>query len=135
MSKPKILVVDDDADYLESTAAILEAEGYEVITADNGETGLGKAKSELPHLIIIDLLMDTVNEGYDFCLGIRSDRRFDEVPLLMISSIHQREKFRDVNFAPDEFWFPIDNFLDKPVDEETLLKHVGNLLRESGMTL
>jgi len=135
MSRPKILVVDDDVDYLESTAAILEAKGYEVITADNGETGLGKAKSELPQLIIIDLLMDTVNEGYDFCLGIRSDRRFEEVPLLMISSVRQREKFKDVNVVPDEFWFPIDVFLDKPVDEETLLEHVGDLLRKSGMTM
>lgn len=130
MSKPKILVVDDDTDYLESTASILEAKGYEVITADNGETGLGKAKSELPQLIMIDLLMDTVNEGYDFCLGIRSDKRFDEVPLLMISSVRQREKFKDVNFAPGDFLFPIDAFLDKPVDEETLLKYVGNLLEE-----
>jgi len=130
MSKAKILVVDDDIDYLESTAAILEAKGYEVIVADNGREGLGKAESELPQLIIIDLMMNTVNEGYDFCLAIRSDKRFEEVPLLMISSVHQHEMFKDVNFGPDEFWFPIDTFLDKPIDKETLLRHVNKLLNQ-----
>ncbi len=130
MSKAKILVVDDDIDYLESTAAILEAIGYEVIVADNGREGLEKARSELPQLIIIDLLMNTVNDGYDFCLIIRSDRRFEEIPLLMISSARQHEGFRDGDYAPDEFWFPIDVFLDKPIDRETLLEHVSKLLNQ-----
>ena len=130
MSKAKILVVDDDIDYLESTAAILEAKGYEVIAADNGKEGLEKARSEFPQLIIIDLLMNTVNDGYDFCLAIRSDRRFEETPLLMISSVRQHEAFKNSDFAPDEFWFPIDAFLDKPIGRETLLEHVSKLLKK-----
>ena len=129
MSKAKILVVDDDIDYLESTAAILEAKGYEVIAADNGKAGLEKARSELPQLIIIDLLMNTVNDGYDFCLAIRSDRRFEETPLLMVSSARQHEAFKDSDFVPNEFWFPIDVFLDKPIDRETLFGYVSMLLK------
>jgi len=128
MAKAKILVVDDDADYVESTAAILESKGYEVISAYDGKAGLEKAKSELPQLIIIDLMMNTINEGYGFCLDIRKDERFKEVPLLMISSAHQTEIFRGLNFVPDDIWFPIDTFLDKPVDRDTLLKYIGNLL-------
>ena len=130
MSKPKILVVDDDIDYVESTAAILEANGYEVVTANDGKEGLEVAKSELPHLIIIDLMMNTINEGYDFCRNIRGDEKFAAVPLLMISSAHQHELFKDANFVPDEIWFPIDNFLDKPIDKATLLKQVGKLLKK-----
>lgn len=130
MSKPKILVVDDDIDYVESMAAILEANGYEVISAYDGKEGLEKAKSELPQLIIIDLMMNTLNEGYDFCRDIRSDERFAEVPLLMASSAHQHEMFKDANFVPDEIWFPIDIFLDKPIGKETLLKHVTKLLKK-----
>ena len=130
MSNPKILVVDDDIDYVESMAAILEANGYEVVAAYDGKEGLEKAKSELPQLIIIDLMMNTLNEGYDFCRDIRSDERFEEVPLLMASSAHQHEMFKDANFAPDEIWFPIDIFLDKPIDKETLLKHVTKLLKK-----
>ena len=128
--KVRILIVDDDIDYLESTAAILKAKGYEVIAADNGKEGLEKARSELPQLIIIDLLMNTVNDGYDFCLAIRSDGRFEETPLLMISSARQHEGFRDGDYAPDEFWFPVDVFLDKPIDRETLLGYVSMLLKK-----
>jgi CheY-like chemotaxis protein len=130
MSKPKILVVDDDIDYVESTAAILEANGYEVVAANDGKEGLEVAKSELPNLIIIDLMMNTINEGYDFCRNIRGDEKFAAVPLLMISSAHQHELFKDANFVPDEIWFPIDNFLDKPIDKATLLKQVGKLLKK-----
>jgi len=128
MEKAKILVVDDDVDFVESTAAILEARGYEVIGAYDGREGLEKAKSELPRLIIIDLMMNTINEGYGFCLEIRKDKRFKDVPLLMISSAHQTEVFEDLNFVPDDIWFPIDTFLDKPVDRDTLLRYVSNLL-------
>ena len=128
MAKAKILVVDDDIDYVESTAAILEARGYEVIGAYDGKEGLEKAKSELPQLIIIDLMMSTINEGYGFCLEIRKDERFKEVPLLMISSAHQTEVFKGLDFVPDDIWFPIDTFLDKPVDRDTLLRYVSRLL-------
>jgi CheY-like chemotaxis protein len=128
MSKPKILVVDDDIDYVESTAAILEANGYDVVAAYDGKEGFDKAKSELPQVILVDLMMNTINEGYDLVRNIRSDKRFDKVPLVMISSAHQVEAFKDANFVPDEVWFPIDMFLDKPIDKETLLKHVSKML-------
>ena len=130
MSKPKILLVDDDIDYVESTAAILEANGYEVVTAYDGKDGLETAKAELPQLIIIDLMMNTINEGYDFCRDIRSDARFEEIPLLMVSSAHQHDMFKDADFVPDEIWFPIDTFLDKPVSKDNLLRHVSKLMKK-----
>ena len=129
MAKPKIMVVDDDVDYVESTAAVLGSRGYEVIAAHDGKEGMEKAKSELPQLIIIDLMMNTINEGYDFCLEIRKDKRFKNIPLLMISSAHQNEMFKDLNFVPDDIWFPIDTFLDKPVNTDTLLEHVNRLVK------
>ena len=74
MSKPKILVVDDDIDYVESTAAILEANGYEVVAAYDGKEGFEKAKDKLPQLMLVDLMMNTINEGYDLVRNIRSDK-------------------------------------------------------------
>ncbi len=130
MSKPKVLVVDDDIDYVESTAAILQANGYEVVAAFDGKEGFEKAKAELPHVMLIDLMMNTINEGYDLVRNIRSDKRFDNVPLIMISSAHQHKAFKDANFVPDEVWFPIDIFLDKPVGKETLLKNVSKMLKK-----
>ena len=130
MSKPKILVIDDDIDYVGATAAILEANGYEVVTAYDGKEGLEKAKSELPQMILVDLMMNTINEGYDLVRDIRSDERFADTPMIMISSAHQHEMFKNANFVPDEVWFPIDRFLDKPIDKETLLKNVSELLEK-----
>jgi CheY-like chemotaxis protein len=130
MSKPKILVVDDDVDYVESTAAILEANGYEVVAAYDGKEGFEVAKAELPQVILVDLMMNTINEGYDLVRNIRGDERFEEVPLIMISSAHQVEAFKNANFVPDEVWFPIDKFLDKPIDKETLLKNVSKMLKK-----
>ena len=114
------MVVDDDNDYLESVKAILEANGYAVIAANNAQEGLKSVESEHPQLIIIDLMMKAVNEGYDFCLRVGHDKRFEEIPMIMISSAHQNEIFRDVNFTPDVFWFPIDDFLDKPIDQKAI---------------
>lgn len=129
-TKPKILIVDDDTDYVESTAAILEARGYEAVYAYDEKEGIEKAKAELPQLIIIDLMMNTINAGYYFCQAIRNDKRFDQVPMLMISSAHKHDMFKGVDFVPDEFWFPIDVFLDKPVEPEVLLEHVSKLLEK-----
>ena len=120
MSKPKILVVDDDIDYVESTAAILEANGYEVVYANDGREGLETAKVELPQIMLIDLMMNTTNEDYDLVRNVRNDRTFDDVPMIMISSARQHEVFKNANFVPDEVWFPIDRFLEKPVDRDTL---------------
>ncbi len=130
MSKPKILVVDDDIDYVESTAAILEANGYEVVYANDGKEGLETAKTELPQIILVDLMMNTMNEGYDLVRSIRDDKTFDDVPMIMISSAHQHEVFKNANFVPDEVWFPIDRFLDKPIDKKILLKNISELLEK-----
>jgi len=130
MSSPKILIVDDDADYVEATKLILEANGYEVVVAYDGQEGMEKAKSELPQAVLIDLMMNTINEGYDLVRSIRRDDTFKDVPLIMISAAHQTESFKDANFAPDEAWFPIDTFMDKPIDFKVLLELLDKLLKK-----
>ena len=130
MPKAKILLVDDDIDYVEATSAILEANGYEVVTAYDGKEGFEMAKSEVPQVILVDLMMNTINEGYDLVRNIRSDERFKNTPLVMISSAHQHETFKNANFVPDEVWFPIDTFMDKPVDKDALLKYISKMLKK-----
>ena len=130
MSSPKILIVDDDVDYVAAVTLVLETNGYEVIAAYDGKEGLEKAKSEMPQVMLIDLMMNTINEGYDLARNIRSDGRFEGMPLIMISAAHQVEAFKDANFAPDETWFPIDTFMDKPIDFKVLLRHLEKLLKK-----
>ncbi len=130
MSNPRILLVDDDDDYIEATTLVLEANGYDVVAAHDGKEGFEKAKSELPQIILVDLMMNTINEGYELVRDIRSDDRFGEVPLIMISAAHQVEEFKNANFAPDDVWFPIDTFMDKPVDFKVLLGHLDKLIKK-----
>ena len=98
--------------------------------AYDGKEGFEVAKSEVPQVILVDLMMNTVNEGYDLVRNIRSDERFKDTPLIMISSAHQHETFKNANFVPDEVWFPIDTFMDKPVDKDTLLKQISKMLKK-----
>jgi CheY-like chemotaxis protein len=130
MSNPKILIVDDDADYVEATRLILEANGYEVVVAYDGQEGMEKAKSELPQAMLVDLMMNTMNEGYELVRSIRKDDRFKDVPLIMISAANQIESLKDANFTPDEVWFPIDTFIDKPIDFKVLLNQLDKLLKK-----
>ena len=130
MSNPKVLVVDDDVDYIEAITTVLEANEYEVVAAYDGKEGLEKAKSELPQVILVDLMMNTINEGYELVRDIRSDDAFKETPLIMISAAHSVETFKNANFAPDEVWFPIDVFMNKPVDFKVLLKHLDRMLNK-----
>ncbi len=127
---PKLLIVDDDADYVEATRFVLEANGYEVVAAYDRKQGLEKARSELPQAILVDLVMNTVDEGYYLVRDIRSDNRLKEVPLIMISATHSVEVFRNADYSPDEAWFPIDVFMDKPVDFRVLLNHLDRLLKK-----
>lgn len=130
MSNPKILIVDDDSDYVEATRIVLEANGYEVVVAYDGQEGMEKAKSELPQVMLIDLMMNTMNEGYELVRTIRADDEFKDVPLIMISAAHRTESFKNANFIPDETWFPIDSFMDKPIDFKVLLKQLDKLLKK-----
>ena len=130
MSNPKILIVDDDVDYVAATAVVLEKNGYDVVAAYDGKEGFEKAKSEQPQAMIIDLMMNTINEGYNLVRSIRSDDRFKEVPLIMISAAHQTETFKNANFAPDDDWFPIDTFMDKPINFEALLEYLAKFLNK-----
>ena len=130
MSGPRILVVDDDVDYVAALTIVLETNGYEVAVAYDGKEGLEKAKCKMPQVMLVDLMMNTINEGYDLVRDIRDDDRFEGMPLIMISAAHQVEAFKNANFAPDDAWFPIDTFMDKPVDFEVLLAHLDRLLKK-----
>ena len=129
----KILIIDDDPDIVTSVRLTLEKEGFEVISAENGNEGLHKIKSEHPDLIILDVMMDTMTEGFQLSLELRSPDPTSEyapyknIPILMLTSIHSTTSLR---FAPTEDYLPVDAFIDKPIDPESLAERVKELLRK-----
>ncbi len=127
----KVLVVDDDPDTVEVIRMTLESAGYEVVSAANGRQGLERVISEKPDLIILDVMMDTITEGFQFSLTLRSPdptspyAAYRHIPILMLTAIHATTPLR---FAPDVDYLPVEEFVEKPISPERLLEKVGRLL-------
>jgi len=123
----KILIIDDDEDLVHAMRLPLEASGYKVFHAANGDEGLKKVKEAKPDLIILDVMMDTTTAGFQVSLTLRSPdasseyAAFRQVPILMLTAIHTTTPLR---FAPDRDYLPVDAFIEKPVEPEELLKQI-----------
>ncbi len=125
----KILIVDDDEDFLAAMQIMLEAHGFEVDTATTPEEGITKAVSAEPNLVVLDVMMPTGLEGLEVARAIREEHNLRELPIVILTNVHN---VREVpyRFAPDEDYLPVDVFLDKPVEAETLANIIKEILGE-----
>lgn len=119
----KILIVDDDRDVFESMKIVLESEGYGVEWATNGREAIEKAKAGKPDLMILDVMMNTDDEGFQVTYKIRQDKQLSGIPIIMVTSIGSKTGFSfDKN--RDEDFLPVNEFLEKPVDPKVLIDKV-----------
>ena len=128
--QPRILVVDDDHVFVESTKAVLESKNYEVITAYDGDEGLRKAKAERPDVIVLDIIMPT-KDGFAVCQQLKDDPELSPIPVLMLTSFAADKGKTNI---PESAGLTLEaeDYVDKPVQPEELLARVGKLLKESG---
>ena len=131
MEKAKILIVDDDPDITEVMKLVLEKEGYNVATARDSKVALQSAASAKPDLIILDVMMDTTQEGFLFSRELKQNPDFEGIPILMITAIKEKTGIDFKEAAGDDSWLPVEEFLDKPIKPEVLLSKVRELLPES----
>lgn len=127
--KAKILIVDDDLDFIEATKITLESGSYQVSSASNGTEALEKVQQEPPDLIILDVMMDKGDEGFTVCRKIKRDPQYKHIPILMLTAL---ERMTGFDFKPqvgDEVWLPVEDYVDKPVNPSELLSRVENLLK------
>jgi CheY-like chemotaxis protein len=117
----KILVVDDDPDFVKISRTILETEGYQVYAAANGDQALEMMRQEKPDLMLLDVMMSTTLEGVNVCREVRADPDLADVPIVMISSIATSEYAADF---PDDEHIPIDTWISKPIQPAVLLKTI-----------
>jgi CheY-like chemotaxis protein len=135
MENPKILVVDDDPDVVELIRITLEANNYTVFSAENGTVGLKRVKEIRPDLIILDVMMDSITEGFQVSYQLRSQdpqseyREFSNIPIIMLTGV---QKKMHMKFSPksDGDYLPVDEFLEKPVHIEALLNKVNTLINK-----
>lgn len=125
--KNKILVVDDDEDFVEATKMVLESQGYEVSVAHDGASGIEKAKADRPDLMLLDVMMATQSEGFDVARKIPQTPELQDLPVLLVTGIRDAMKVK-FKFEPDETWLPVERVLEKPAKPEVLLEEVKRAL-------
>ena len=122
-----ILMIDDDPEFVSATTNLLDAKGYNVISAFNGKEGVEKAKENKPDLILLDVMMTTKSEGFDVAREMHKDDSLKNTPVIIITGVRS-EMNLPFGFEPDEIWLPVKNVLEKPVKPETLLKAVEEVI-------
>lgn len=125
MQNKKILVVDDEADLVEMVTMRLEANGYKVITASDGREALEKARSEKPHLIILDLMLPKM-DGYKVCRMLKFDEKYKHIPVIMFTA---RAQESDKKTGKE---VGADAYIIKPFEPQILLDTIKNLIAERG---
>jgi CheY-like chemotaxis protein len=123
----KILVVDDDAELVEATRAVLEAKGHAVLAASNGEEGYRKAVDEKPDVVLLDVMMTHDSEGFEIARRLRENEATKKLPVILVTGI-RRAKNLPFSFEPDEDWLPVKLVLEKPVKPEALLASIASAL-------
>ena len=119
----RILIVDDEVQLVEMVKMRLEAAGYEVISAYDGQEGFDKAKRDKPDLIILDLMLPKM-DGYKVCGLLKNDARYSKIPIIMFTARVQEE---DVRLGKD---LGAEEYVTKPFDPKVLLSKIKELLGE-----
>jgi CheY-like chemotaxis protein len=132
MAQGKILIIDDDPDITEAMTVVLENRGYEVRSARDGAQGMEQLQQARPDLIILDVMMRTSQEGFEFSRELKNNPRYREIPILMLTAVKQKTGLDFKPEAGDQAWLPVEEYLDKPVKPNVLLEKVEDLLSVGG---
>ena len=122
MAKPKILVIEDERSLVEVLAYNLAREGFEVLTAHDGQDGLRQAQLKLPDLVVLDLMLP-VKSGLDVCRDLRRDAKTREIPIIMLTA-KSEESDQLIGFATGA-----DDYVTKPYSTKVLIQRIRRELR------
>jgi len=119
----RILVVDDEVQLVEMVKIRLEANGYEVLSAYDGQEGLEKIRKEKPDLIVLDLMLPKL-DGYKVCRMIKFDEKYKNIPIILFSARAQdSDKEMGVQVGAN-------GYITKPFEPKVLLSKIKELLGE-----
>jgi CheY-like chemotaxis protein len=125
---PNILVVDDDPNFVVVMKPVLESKGYKVDAAYNRQEAMEKLGSFKPDLILLDIMMEKLTDGFDICYKLKHDPEMKNIPVLAVSAITEKTGFK---FSPatDGEYFEADDYVTKPIKPSDLLERVEKLLK------
>lgn len=130
VKKRKILVVDDEPTLLDIIRTNLEIEGFDVVTAMSGETGMVSAVVDEPDIILLDIMMPDV-DGWEICERLRSDKRTKYIPIIMLTALDE------THHIVKGFECGADDYLAKPFNNAELFARIRSVLLKAskGMVL
>jgi CheY-like chemotaxis protein len=121
----KVLVVDDDRDFVNVTSKILEKAGHEVVSAANGAKALKAMRQDTPDIVLLDIMMSYILDGLDVSREMAEDPTLKDVPVIMVTSL---TGVKGTGVFPSDGYVPADEWLAKPVEPDTLLARIDEVL-------
>jgi CheY-like chemotaxis protein len=128
IKKARILLVDDDPDFVASTKTVLESNSYEVIVATNGNEGIIKATSEKPDLIILDVIMP-VKDGFTAAEQFKKDPQLSKIPIIMLTSFSSKHGETSIPVSAG-YALEAEDYVEKPIEPQALIKVVEKYIRK-----
>jgi CheY-like chemotaxis protein len=123
----KILIVDDDPDIREVLTTVLES-GYELKEAASREEGTSALADFVPDLVILDVMMEKHDSGFELAREIKSNKNLKDVKILMSTNVDNEMKMDFKKTAGDPDWLPVDDYIVKPIDPKGILIKVEKLI-------
>jgi len=127
MGSKKILIIDDNPDFLFTMETFLKRSGFTTLTAQDGKLGVEMARKERPDLVLLDVMMESLYSGFEVCNRIKTDPQLKDTPIIGISGMADELGVRYEKERDQEYFNP-DAFFDKPVDKEKLLAKIKEFL-------
>jgi len=127
--RPSIMLVDDDRDFLEMNRGILEAQGFRVDCFTDADQAWERMKGRVPDLVITDLMMKSLDSGFSLARKIKSDPRYTDVPVIIVTAITSKLHFDFNPQSREELEvMGCQAYFDKPVSPDLLIAKVKELL-------
>jgi len=125
--KAKILIIDDDPEFVEAIMNLLTAQNYEAVSAKNSSEGREKVRLESPDLILLDLMMESHDAGFLLAKDLKADPVYKKIPVLMLTAVGTVTGYK-FSMEQDGYWMKTDDFIEKPVTPEVLLGRIEKAL-------
>jgi len=132
-SRAKILAIDDDPDFLKLVSLMLKSAPYNVITAKNPQEGKEKLFTEKPDLILLDIMMNSLFDGFSLCHDIKTSKeyeKFKDTPIIFVSAVKEQAGSRFAFNPSEQGLRGPDDYIDKPVQPDDLIARIEKLLKK-----
>ncbi len=121
----RVLVVDDDPDFVKVTRKVLEKAGHEVVSASNGAKALQAMRQGRPDVVLLDIMMSYILDGLDVSREMAEDPELKDIPVIMVTAL---TGVKGTQMFPSDEYIPVDEWLSKPVEPAELIERVNAAL-------